>query len=167
MVWYVVIDGKAKTIPEEVLIYKIENKEITPETLVVNEQIKNWVKISDTYLWKIYAADTAHKDFGTQRTEKNSYQQKNYVESTNYDNDVPQEQFLGLAIAGFIFSIMGFFILPIVFSVLGLIFGIIAAYSSPSEYKNRARGWGIAALISGAIGVVIMIFNMLWLGGYL
>lgn len=62
---------------------------------------------------------------------------------------------------------MGFFILPIVFSVLGLIFGIIAAYSSPSEYKNRARGWGIAALISGAIGVVIMIFNMLWLGGYL
>lgn len=65
--------------------------------------------------------------------EKTVISKKNYVESTNYGDDVPQEQFLGLAIAGFIFSIIGLFILPIVFSVLGLIFGIIVVASNPPE----------------------------------
>ena len=59
----------------------------------------------------------------------------------------------------------------------GFIFGIIAVALNPSEvgdgfkpitkYKNKARGFGISALTGGAIGIVLMIFNMLRLGGYI
>lgn len=59
MEWYIAVDGKAKNVPEGVLIYKIKNKEITPETLVVNEQIKNWVQIKETAIWQEYALDSA------------------------------------------------------------------------------------------------------------
>ena len=45
MVWYIAQDGQAKKIPEEVLIYKIENKELSEDTLVVNSDIKEWVPL--------------------------------------------------------------------------------------------------------------------------
>lgn len=52
MVWYIAQDGQAKKIPEEVLIYKIENKEISEDTLVVNSDIKEWVPLKETKLYK-------------------------------------------------------------------------------------------------------------------
>lgn len=42
MIWYVVENGRQKEMPEEVLIYKIQNGEIEPNTLVMNAEIKNW-----------------------------------------------------------------------------------------------------------------------------
>jgi len=167
MEWYIAVDGKAKNVPEGVLIYKIKNNEITPETLVVNEQIKNWVQIKETAIWQEYALDSAdvYNNTSVNNSEKTS------------TNDISQERCLGLAITGFVFALIGFFIFPIVFSVLGFIFGIIAVALNPSEdgdgfkpitkYKNKARGFGISALTGGAIGIVLMIFNMLRLGGYI
>lgn len=52
MVWYIAQDGQAKKTPEEVLIYKIENKEISEDTLVVNSDIKEWVPLKETKLYK-------------------------------------------------------------------------------------------------------------------
>lgn len=52
MVWYIAQDGRAKKIPEEVLIYKIENKELSEDTLVVNSDIKEWVPLKETKLYK-------------------------------------------------------------------------------------------------------------------
>lgn len=41
MIWYIEKLGEAKRVPEEVLKYKIENDEISGDTLTVNEVIKN------------------------------------------------------------------------------------------------------------------------------
>ena len=55
MTWYIVQDGQPKEIPEEVLIYKIKNREIGEDVWVVNEEIKEWTALKDTQLYKQYA----------------------------------------------------------------------------------------------------------------
>ena len=54
MIWYIAKDGEAKRIPEEVLKYKIENDEISGDTLAVNEEIGNWVPLKETTFWAEY-----------------------------------------------------------------------------------------------------------------
>ena len=49
--WYIENNGEAKLIPEEVLKYKIENNEISGDTLVVNEEIGNWIPLKETQFW--------------------------------------------------------------------------------------------------------------------
>lgn len=171
MEWYIAIQNEAKKIPEEVLIYKIKNKELPSDTLVVNDKIKNWVEIKKTDLWKKYAGNLS------EYPNVSKFVSAEIPQSTSKVNGSAEERCLGLAITGFVFALIGFFILPIVFSVMGLIFGIIAVGLNPSEngecfkaitkYKNKARGFGLSALICGVIGVVVMIFNMLHFGGYL
>ena len=51
MTWYIENNGEAKLIPEEVLKYKIENNEISGDTLVVNEEIGNWIPLKETQFW--------------------------------------------------------------------------------------------------------------------
>lgn len=55
MTWYIVQDGQPKEIPEEVLIYKIKNREVGEDVWVVNEEIKEWTALKDTQLYKQYA----------------------------------------------------------------------------------------------------------------
>lgn len=64
MIWYIEDAGKAKKIPEEVLKYKIENYEVSGDKLVVNEEIKNWVPLRETQIWKEHRKD-AEKDGGS------------------------------------------------------------------------------------------------------
>lgn len=64
MIWYIEDAGKAKKIPEEVLKYKIENYEVSGDKLVVNEEIKNWVPLRETQIWKEHRKDT-EKDGGS------------------------------------------------------------------------------------------------------
>lgn len=52
MDWYIAVDNKPKKIPETILIYKIKNKEISEDTLVVNSDIKEWVPLKETKLYK-------------------------------------------------------------------------------------------------------------------
>lgn len=54
MQWYIAENGIAKQIPEEVLIYKIQNGEIASDTLVVNAEIKNWIPLESTDIWRSY-----------------------------------------------------------------------------------------------------------------
>lgn len=54
MQWYIAENGIAKQIPEEVLIYKIQNGEIASNTLVVNAEIKNWIPLESTDIWRSY-----------------------------------------------------------------------------------------------------------------
>ena len=68
--------------------------------------------------------------------------------------------------------LIGFFILPIIFNVIGLILGIITFASNPKEekegtkpiwkYKNKARGIGMSGLLLNIVGIVFMIFNMIF-----
>ena len=62
MIWFIAQDGKPKQIPEEVLIYKIQNNEIAKETLVVNEILKEWTPLENTDIWKenVPKSDPAH-----------------------------------------------------------------------------------------------------------
>lgn len=86
-----------------------------------------------------------------------------------FDREIPVERNKGLAIAGFVCGLIGLFILPIIFSPLSLIFGIIALAANPREkgegykaiwkYKNKARGFGLSATIVGAIGIIYMIIR--------
>jgi hypothetical protein len=52
LIWYIAENGQQKKMAEEVLLYKIENSEISPETLVVNAEIKNWIPLEQTLIWK-------------------------------------------------------------------------------------------------------------------
>lgn len=94
------------------------------------------------------------------------YMQSTYVPSES----VSQPRCTALGIISILFAVIGFFILPIVFNVIGLIFAIITVASNPKEekewikpiwmYTNKARGIGIAALMLNIIGIILMIFNM-------
>ena len=54
MEWFLEKDGNAVRIPESVLIYKIENCEISPDTLIVNSEIKTWTPLKNTTLYTEY-----------------------------------------------------------------------------------------------------------------
>lgn len=54
----------------------------------------------------------------------------------------------GFAIAGFIFSLLGLFLLPILFCTLGIIFSAIGL-------KSDYRGLAIAGVILGVVGLVL------------
>ncbi|MDE6384939.1 MAG: zinc ribbon domain-containing protein [Eubacterium sp.] len=96
------------------------------------------------------------------------YTQNTYVATQN----VPQPRCMALGIIGFVFAIMGFFIWPIFFNVVGLILAIITCASNPKEekewikpiwsYTNKARGIGIAAVTLNVLGIIFMIFNMVY-----
>lgn len=60
----------------------------------------------------------------------------------------------GFAIAGFIASILGLFILPIVFLPLGIVFSALGL-------KSDLRGLAIAGLIIGIIGILLLLILIL------
>lgn len=58
-----------------------------------------------------------------------------------------QEEGNGLAITGFVMSIVGLFIFPLLFSTMGIIFSVIGL-------KSEKRGLAIAGLVLGIIGLI-------------
>lgn len=52
MTWYIEQAGQPKKIPEEVLIYKIQNQELDPDILVINEILKAWTPLRQTDIWE-------------------------------------------------------------------------------------------------------------------
>ena len=52
MLWYIAEKNQPKEMPEEVLIYKIQNGEINPYTLVVNERIREWTPLHEMAIWE-------------------------------------------------------------------------------------------------------------------
>lgn len=62
MVWYIAQNGKAEKISEEDLTAKIKSGEIHDDTLVVNAEIKNWVYVNQTDLWKALHTDGSLPD---------------------------------------------------------------------------------------------------------
>lgn len=52
MEWWMEKNGEQVKVPEEVLKYKIEQREIQNDTLVVNEEIKEWTPLKDTQFYK-------------------------------------------------------------------------------------------------------------------
>lgn len=96
-----------------------------------------------------------------------------YVQNTNLSVDSsPKPRFTALGIISILFALIGFFVLPIIFNVIGLILGIITFASNPKEegeatkpiwkYKNKARGIGMTGLLLNIVGIVFMIFNMIF-----
>lgn len=61
----------------------------------------------------------------------------------------------GLAIAGFVISIAGLPLLGFIASILGLVFGIVAL-SKIKKYDQRGKGFAIAAIVLGGLGVLIL-----------
>ena len=57
MDWWMEENGEPVKIPEEVLKYKTEHREIQPDTLVVNEEIKEWTPLKDTQFYKALQAE--------------------------------------------------------------------------------------------------------------
>lgn len=52
MTWYIAQNGQPKQIPEEVLLYKIQNEELPSDTLVVNEELKEWTPLKEVSIWQ-------------------------------------------------------------------------------------------------------------------
>lgn len=57
MDWWMEENGEPVKIPEEVLKYRTEHREIQPDTLVVNEEIKEWTPLKDTQFYKALQAE--------------------------------------------------------------------------------------------------------------
>lgn len=124
-----------------------------------------------------YLNDSQYQNYNTTPyTYQNSVATSSYMQSTYASNgNIPKPRFMALGIIGLVFGIIGFLILPIVFNVIGLIFGIITFASNPKEereatkaiwqYKNKARGVGMSALLINIIGIILMIFNMMRFSG--
>ena len=145
-----------------------------------NAQITDWVcptcnntnNISNKFCGKCgtpkYLNDSQCQNHNTTSS---PYSQSTYASTGN----TPKPRFMALGIIGLVFGIIGFLILPIVFNVLGLIFAIISFSSNPKEekegtkaiwqYKNKARGIGMSALIINIVGLVLMILNMMRFSG--
>ena len=49
--WYYEFNGQAVRITERVLLEKIRNRDISPDTLVVNSEIKQWTPLKNTQLY--------------------------------------------------------------------------------------------------------------------
>jgi len=64
-----------------------------------------------------------------------------------------------IAVCALVFGILGIVLLPGLFSLLGIIFGII---SICRPLHDRDRGYGIAGLVLGVIGLV-WIFILIYL----
>lgn len=104
---------------------------------------------------------------------QNSVASSPYVQNTYASaKSTPKPRFTALGIISILFAVIGFFILPIIFNVIGLILGIITFASNPKEekeatkpiwkYKNKARGIGMTGLLLNIVGIVFMIFNMIF-----
>lgn len=52
MEWYFAENNQPKPIAEDALADKIQSRELPGETLVVNEELKNWVRLDTTDIWK-------------------------------------------------------------------------------------------------------------------
>lgn len=57
-------------------------------------------------------------------------------------------------VLGLIGSVLGVFVLPIVLSILGLIFGII-------QYKKEKNAWAIWGIVLSLVGILISVL-LLW-----
>ncbi len=110
---------------------------------------------------------------GTSFPYQNSVASSPYVQNTYASaKSTPKPRFTALGIISILFAVIGFFILPIIFNVIGLILGIITFASNPKEekeatkpiwkYKNKARGIGLTGLLINIVGIVFMIFNMIF-----
>jgi prepilin-type processing-associated H-X9-DG protein len=66
----------------------------------------------------------------------------------------PPPQGNGMAVAGLVMGILSFFCLPIIGSILAVIFGIIGLVRTKDG--RRGKGMSIAAIVLGVIGFVIM-----------
>jgi hypothetical protein len=80
-----------------------------------------------------------------------------YTPAFSPQNNLPQ-QTQGLAVAGFISSVVGLFIASIPLGLLAIIFGGISLKKiRRSQGRLRGRGLAIAGIVIGIIDVVVMI----------
>ena len=87
MTWFVEQNGQAKEMPENVLIYKIRNGEIAPNTLVVNAEITDWMPLEQTELWKQHGVVSA-ESLSAERPPITVAQRRNTAKSpgSSYDD---------------------------------------------------------------------------------
>jgi len=85
--WYIAENGNQKKIPEEVLKYKIENGEISPDTLIINSEVNEWTPLKNTDIWKMYANDSGVDLSSLSQTKKHQSNQ-----SAGYSNHVQPQK---------------------------------------------------------------------------
>lgn len=106
-------------------------------------------------------------------TSQNRYISNN-IQGTNscnfnhsYQNNIIQENNMGLAITGFVIGIVSLFIFPIL-GLLSLVLGAIVIEKNENgeswnkavwKYENKALGFGRCSLIFGIIDIIWMILN--------
>jgi hypothetical protein len=85
------------------------------------------------------------------------YFTSNSAVTNNYDSDTRKIE--GLGLAGFISGIVGLFIFGIPLGLVAMIFGgisLIKIEKQPTKYKGK--GFALASLIVGTVGIIAMIF---------
>lgn len=102
-------------------------------------------------------------------TSQNRYISNNVRGGNNhsYQNNIIQENNMGLAITGFVIGIVSLFIFPIL-GLLSLVLGAIVIEKNENgeswnkavwKYENKALGFGRCSLIFGIIDIIWMILN--------
>ena len=69
MDWYIAENDQPKYISENDLIDKIQNGDISSDTLVVNEELENWVPLDTTEIWGKYVSPDRQKESCTKTSE--------------------------------------------------------------------------------------------------
>lgn len=98
MKWNVYFEnGDTQELPEEVLVYKIKSLEVSPDTLVKNEQMRDWKRLRET---DIYERTTGFCN-ETAETSSGADKQKRYRVSFNIKT--------GLSVFSFLISFLNMF----------------------------------------------------------
>lgn len=128
MDWYIAVNNQAKTMPEDVLIYKIKNKEISGETLVVNSDIKNWIPLKKTDIWTSTKNSITNNNFPNTDTK----QQKNVNDVSPHSTNEQKTKSNAKAINAFIKSEK---FVAIVLTIIPVL--MINFYMHPSYYVAK------------------------------
>ena len=92
--------------------------------------------------------------------------QNNDTASTNSDEQqrLKEKKMCGMAIAGFIVSIAGFFVAGLICGILGLIFSAMAMKKIKADSSLTGYGFAVAGLAISIIVIVIMFYSLIILG---
>ena len=147
MNWYVYLNEEAKEIPEDILIYKIQNNEISSDTLVVNEKIEKWIPLKETEIFKRNciinegSVDIKVANINTETQDAESENQKKRSRNMNIKT--------GISVATFIFALL---------NIVNTMFICQTMDMKSLEHINEIM-LAVGALL-GIVALIISLFNL-------
>ena len=97
-----------------------------------------------------------------ENAEKSVVEQVSPVEQANANAEKTKPKFSGMAITGFVLSLVGILVLAIPCGIIGLVFSSVAMKDTLALVR-RGRGMAIAGLVISIVDIVLGIVNIVLL----